>query len=102
VQYLRCAPTELNGEAKMADASALSFTGFTLVIVGVLVIIAAIILIGISQGKGGKAKTAGIIIIGPVPIIFGSDKKTVKTLLAFAIVLTAIVIIAFLLYNFLR
>jgi uncharacterized protein (TIGR00304 family) len=79
----------------MAEVSALSFAGFTLIIIGILVIIVAMILIGISQGRGGKTKTAGVVIIGPVPIIFGSDKKAVKTLLVLSVVLTALLIIGF-------
>ena len=29
--------------------------------------------------KKGKVQGAGVIMIGPIPIIFGTDKKSVKT-----------------------
>ena len=46
----------------------------------------------------GKVKAAGVIMIGPLPIIFGTDKKTVKTVLLLALALTLAVIIAMIIY----
>ena len=42
----------------------------------------------------GQGKAAGVIMIGPIPIIFGSDKKSVKTVLPLAIALTIVVVVA--------
>jgi len=39
--------------------------------------------------------------VGPVPIIFGTDKESVKTVLVLAIALTVIAIVLILVYNFL-
>lgn len=75
--------------------------GIVLLIVGVLILIIATILIGIAQAKHGKAKAAGVVMIGPVPIIFGTDKKSLKTVLALSIVLTALLIVAMIVYYFL-
>jgi uncharacterized protein (TIGR00304 family) len=36
---------------------------------------------------------AGVIMVGPVPIIFGTDKKSVKTVLALALVLAIVFLI---------
>jgi len=83
------------------DSATLYTLGFALVFVGVLVLIAAIVLIGITQGRKGETKTAGAIIIGPVPIIFGSDKKSVKTILTLSVALTALLVAAMLIYYFL-
>ena len=80
------------------DSSILYFLGLTLIFVGVLVLIFAAILVAARRSRNGKTKTAGLIIIGPVPIVFGSDKKTVKNLMVLAIILTVALIVAFLLY----
>jgi uncharacterized membrane protein len=83
------------------DSATLYTLGFALVFVGVLVLIAAVVLIGISKGEKGETKAVGAIIIGPVPIIFGSDKKSVKTILAMSVALTALLVAAMLIYHFL-
>jgi uncharacterized protein (TIGR00304 family) len=85
----------------MADSATLYTLGFALIFMGVLVLVVAAILISITHSKNGKAKAAGAIIIGPVPIIFGSDKKYVKTMLMLSIVLTAVLIVVMLVYYFL-
>ena len=67
--------------------------GIALIIVGIVVIVAAIILASMSGAKKGKVQGAGVIMIGPIPIIFGTDKKSVKTVLALALALTIVVLI---------
>jgi uncharacterized protein (TIGR00304 family) len=73
----------------------------TLVVVGVIVIVAAIILISIGSAKKGKVHGAGVIMIGPIPIIFGTDKKPVNSVLALALSLTIMVLIITVVYYFL-
>lgn len=67
--------------------------GIALVVVGIIVIVAAIILASIGGTKKGKVHGAGVVMIGPIPIIFGTDKKSVKAVLALALVLTIVVLI---------
>lgn len=68
--------------------------GFSLIFVGILIIFTAIILLAISNVKGGKkVKGGGAIIIGPIPIIFGTDKQSIKTILLLSITLTTLLII---------
>ena len=69
--------------------------GIALVVVGIIVIIAAIILASSKDGsaKKGKVRGAGVIMIGPIPIIFGTDKKSVKAVLMLALALTIVVLI---------
>ena len=86
------------GEHAVADLGVLSALGLGLIFIGVFLIVVATILIAIFQGKKGKVKAAGAVIIGPVPIIFGSDKKSVKTILALSITLTALLIVAMVVY----
>ena len=49
----------------------------------------------------GKVKGAGVIMIGPIPIIFGTDKKSVKSVLALALALTIALVIAMVVYYWL-
>ncbi len=50
--------------------------GITLVFVGVAIIVAAIIIASTGSSKRkGNVRGAGVIMIGPIPIIFGTDKN---------------------------
>jgi len=67
--------------------------GIALIVVGIIVVAAAIILVSMGGAKKGKVRGAGVIMIGPVPIIFGTDKKSVKAVLALALALTIVALI---------
>jgi len=67
--------------------------GIVLVIIGMIVIVAAIVFAFKGKSNRGNMRGAGIIMIGPIPIIFGTDKKSVKTILALALVLTMVALI---------
>jgi uncharacterized protein (TIGR00304 family) len=86
------------GERKVIDSAALYAFGIALVLVGVLVIVVAVILLFISGAKKGKVKGGGAIIIGPVPIIFGTDKKSLKTILLLSLALTVMLVVVMILY----
>ena len=76
--------------------------GIALVIVGVVVIVAAIIRASTGSSKeAGRVRGAGVIMIGPIPIIFGTDKKSVKTVLALALGLSIVMLIILLVYYWL-
>jgi uncharacterized protein (TIGR00304 family) len=76
------------------DLAMLYSLGISLILVGIVVIFVAIILVAISNVKGeGKVRGGGAIIIGPIPIIFGTDKKSIKTILLLSITLTVLLII---------
>jgi len=75
--------------------------GVALIAVGIIIIVVAIILASMRETGKGRVKNAGIIMIGPVPIIFGTDKKSVKTVLALALALTLAVIIAMIIFYWL-
>ena len=59
----------------------LAIAGF---VVGILVFIIAI---AKSMRGSGKVRGGGVVMIGPVPIIFGTDKQSTRTLVLLAIVL---------------
>jgi uncharacterized protein (TIGR00304 family) len=82
----------------LIDVGLLYLVGVVLVVVGVLVIVLSLFHRSDSGEKNadhrGHVKGGGVVIIGPVPIVFGSDKKTVKSLLVLSIVLTILVLTA--------
>jgi len=85
----------------MIDSSVLYLLGFGLVFAGIIILVAATLLVSVLGGKNGKVKATGVIVVGPVPFVFGSDKKTVKTILKLAVGLTAMLIVLSLIYYFL-
>lgn len=76
----------------MTAAEILSFAGIALIFIGVLIVALAALLRASRSDTKGKVRGGGAIIIGPVPIVFGTDKKTVKTVLVLSIVLMALVL----------
>jgi uncharacterized protein (TIGR00304 family) len=62
-------------------------------VVGIIVIVIAVIIASMGDTKKGKVRGAGVIMIGPIPIIFGTDVKSIKTVLALALALTIIVLV---------
>jgi uncharacterized protein (TIGR00304 family) len=80
------------------DSSVLYALGVALIFVGVLVIVIAVILLSVSGGKNGKVKGGGAVLIGPVPIIFGTDKKSFKTVLLLSLALTVMLVVAMIVY----
>jgi uncharacterized protein (TIGR00304 family) len=78
----------------MADGGALYALGIVLIFTGVLVIISVVLLLSVLSARKGKLKGGGAIIIGPVPIIFGTDKKSLKTVLLLSLALTVLLVVA--------
>ncbi len=77
----------------------LATLGFLLVLVGFVAILIAVVLSFLASAENNaRVKGGGALIIGPVPIVFGTDKESVKTLLILSIVLMILaLIIAFVL-----
>jgi uncharacterized protein (TIGR00304 family) len=86
----------------LSPTELLSLAGIALIFVGILIIIIAIILLGTrSTAKGenkSKVSAGGVVMIGPIPIIFGTDKKALKTVVWLAFALTILLIIAMIVY----
>ena len=78
----------------MTDAETLYALGIGLVFVGIVILVVAILLLTISSIKEGRVKGGGAIIIGPFPIIFGTDKKSLRTVLLLSLILTILLIVA--------
>ena len=71
-----------------------------LIIAGIIVVFVGIILIFVgsisqSTSKNTEVHTGGIILIGPIPIIFGNDKSLIITGIIFAIVIMVLYYILF-------
>ena len=69
--------------------------GLLLVFIGFLVILAGVFSMAYQAWKTGdvekpEVRGSGIIMIGPIPIIFGTDAATLKILMLLAIVLMVI------------
>ena len=82
----------------MIDSAALYALGMALILVGVLVIVVAIALFSVSGAGKGKVQGGGAIIIGPVPIIFGTDKESLKTVLILSLAVTVTLLVAMIVY----
>ncbi|MGB9741520.1 MAG: TIGR00304 family membrane protein [Candidatus Bathyarchaeia archaeon] len=68
--------------------------GVALTVAGVIVVLIAILLLFIYCIKSGaKIRGGGAIIIGPFPIIFGTDKESVKMILLLSITLTVLLVV---------
>jgi uncharacterized protein (TIGR00304 family) len=85
----------------MTNLPLLQSIGVGLIFAGVLVIIIAFILLAILSLKRGKIQGGGVIMIGPVPIIFGTDKNSLKTVLLLSLVLTVLLVITMIFYHLL-
>lgn len=69
----------------------MSQLGVTLIFMGFILIFIAMIL-WIFLSSGWRMRGGGIIMIGPLPLIFGRDKESVKLLLILAIILMLMMI----------
>lgn len=73
----------------------LFLAGFALIVVGVLIVVLALLLVSVRSAGKSKVRGGGAVIIGPVPIVFGTDKRSLKTVLLLSIVLTALALVVF-------
>jgi uncharacterized protein (TIGR00304 family) len=70
--------------------------GVAVIFVGFAVVIVAMLLSAREGGEGEKprVKGGGVVMIGPIPIIFGSDPKWASIAIVLAIVLIVVVLLA--------
>lgn len=77
----------------MVDAPSLYALGIVLVFVGILIVVVTLFLLSVSSAKRRKINGGGAVIIGPVPIIFGTDKRSLKTVLLLSLALTIMLVV---------
>jgi len=75
--------------------------GVSLILVGFALSFIAVLLLVFSGVRGGKGrvKGGGAIIVGPIPIIFGTDKESLKFILVLSIILVALLLILTVLWS---
>lgn len=88
--------SDVNERAGTAmEAETLYLLGVALLFAGIIVTIVAVVLLSVSgfrrNGKGrGEVRGGGAVIVGPFPIVFGTDKDSIKTVLLLSIALTVL------------
>jgi len=70
-------------------AGLLYLVGFTLILVGMIILAVNIFL---HKGEARKGEVGGVILIGPFPIIFGTSRRMMKIMLIIALALIAIIL----------
>jgi len=63
--------------------------GVLLLLLGLVVVLLAVLLPG-TEGEQSHRKLAGVVMIGPIPVIFGSDAKWASIAIVLAVVLVAL------------
>ena len=64
-------------------------TGIVMIVLGMLTIFVGMLSQSLGSANTSKSeiKGGGVILIGPIPIVFGTDAESVKTVLILAIIL---------------
>lgn len=76
---------------------ALTLIGIGIILVGFLVVFLATAVSGKPSEEGGRrtdVRGGGVIMIGPIPIVFGSDAKWASIAMVLAIVLIVVVLLS--------
>jgi uncharacterized protein (TIGR00304 family) len=74
----------------MSNERRLVITGAILSVIGLLVVVTGLVANLLMTGNSGSASFGGVVMIGPIPLIFGSD----RTALLIAVVGAVILILA--------
>lgn len=77
----------------MVDTETLLGLGIGLIFLGAFIVAFALFLLSFRKTEKGKISGGGAIIIGPVPIVFGTDRKALRTVLLLSIGLTLLLVI---------
>ncbi|MEM3704225.1 MAG: DUF131 domain-containing protein [Candidatus Bathyarchaeia archaeon] len=77
------------------NAGTLYDLGIIIIFIGVMLILFAFALLFLSHAKNGKLRGGGAVIIGPFPIVFGTDRECVKAVLWLSIALTILLFVVF-------
>ena len=78
----------------MVNEQILFTVGFILILVGfVTIFVAALLLFFKTLREKGRVRGGGVVMIGPFPIVFGTDKESVRMLLLLSTALIVLVLI---------
>lgn len=72
------------------------YLGLALILIGIVLVFLGAMREATREATTGKTEVrgGGVIMIGPIPIIFGTDAETVKTLVVLVLVLMVVAILA--------
>lgn len=77
-------------------SASVTAVGWLLIIVGIIMFFVGAIMIIVSSVRGyrrrGRFRGGGLIMLGPIPIIFGSDKESVRLLILLSIILIVVML----------
>ena len=79
----------------MINYNSIILMGFAIIVLGILIIVVGNALQSSSNSSKTEVHTSGIILIGPIPIIFGNDKGL---LLIGVIIVVILMILSYLLF----
>jgi uncharacterized protein (TIGR00304 family) len=70
-----------------------------LILLGIVLIFLGMLILMLSLWRAGeeRAEAGGVVIVGPVPIVFGTSQRVATTVMVLAIVLTVVALLLFLL-----
>jgi uncharacterized protein (TIGR00304 family) len=70
-----------------------------LILLGIVLIFVGMLILMLSLWRAGeeRAEAGGVVIVGPVPIVFGTSQRVATTVMVLAIVLTVVALLLFLL-----
>lgn len=78
--------------SKNRDMPDYSLLGAVLILAGIVVLFTAVL--SSSEEGHGKAKAGIVLMVGPIPIIFGNDKRLILVAMAMATVLIVLWLVA--------
>lgn len=75
----------------MLDANLFSI-GWLMVMIGFIIIFVAVVLMAVGSIRG-RIQGGGAVLIGPIPIVFGTSREIVKVMLIVAIAIIVVTLI---------
>jgi len=68
------------------------FLGLILIMLGMLVIFAGMLKEAVTSKEGaeGRVRGGGVVMIGPIPIIFGTDRESATAVIVLALLLVVV------------
>ncbi len=73
----------------------LVLAGFVMLFLGMLLVAAGMLIQAGKQGQGAEVRGGGVVLIGPLPVVFGSDTQSVKMVVLLTLVLILVVYLLF-------
>jgi uncharacterized protein (TIGR00304 family) len=77
----------------------LVIAGIFLVMIGVFMLLFFVLGSRPAKGNRSEVKAGGVIVVGPIPIIFGTDKSAFKTAAILGIILVTLTIILYIIVS---